>query len=126
MGEISDDREGVPEPEAILVDMAVEAWRFSRLFIRAVSKLDAGESGRYLNQLRYFLKRIEQNLSHAQLRIVDVERQLYDPGMAASALNVGDFEAEDRLIVDQMLEPIIMGPEGLRRSGVITLRKVEL
>jgi hypothetical protein len=95
------------------------------LFIRAVSKLDAGESGRYLNQLRYFLKQIEQNLSCVQLRIVDVERQLFDPGMAASALNLGDFAPDDPLIVDQMLEPIIMGPEGLRRSGVITLRKVE-
>ena len=28
------------------------------------------------------------------------------------------------LIVDQMLEPIIMGPDGLRRSGVVMLRKV--
>lgn len=111
--------------EASLVDLAVESWRFSRLFLRAVSKLDAGESGRYVSQLRYFLKRVEEGLAVNNLKIADVEGQSYDPGMAATALNVADFAEHDRLIVDQMLEPIIMGPDGLRRPGVVMLRKVE-
>lgn len=117
--------EPVVDLESSLIDMAVESWRFSRLFVRAVSKLDAGEGQRYLSQLRYFLKRIEEGLGQANLKLVDVEGQVYDPGVAASALNVGDFGPEDRLIVDQMLEPIVMGPDGLRRSGVVMLRKVE-
>jgi hypothetical protein len=44
-------------------------------------------------------------------------------GMAASALNIGDFGPDDALLVDQMVEPIIMGPEGLVRSGTVMLRK---
>ncbi len=40
--------------EQALIDVAVESWRFSRLFNKVVSKLDVGESGRYVNQLRYF------------------------------------------------------------------------
>ena len=35
--------------EQSLIDIAVESWRFSRLFGKVVSKLDAGESGRYAN-----------------------------------------------------------------------------
>jgi hypothetical protein len=117
---------GRPEQlEATLIDLAVESWRFSRLFIRAVSRLDAGESGRYLSQLRYFLKRVEEGLAASNLKIVDVEGQPYDLGMAATALNVADFAEHDQHIVDQMLEPIIMGPDCLRRPGVVMLMKVK-
>ena len=45
--------------------------------------------------------------------------------MAASALNVGDFGPEDLLLVDQMVEPIIMGPTGLRKEGTVMLRRVQ-
>jgi hypothetical protein len=45
--------------------------------------------------------------------------------MAATALNAEDFDPDDNLVVDQMLEPIIMGEEGLARTGTVILRKVE-
>lgn len=111
--------------EQSLIDIAIESWRFSRLFGKVVSKLDAGESGRYINQLRYFQKKVEENLDSTGLKLVNVEGQPYDVGMAASALNLSDFGPDDVLFVDQMLEPIIMGPTGLRRQGTVMLRKVE-
>ncbi|RLA50419.1 MAG: hypothetical protein DRH08_06790 [Deltaproteobacteria bacterium] len=110
--------------ERSLIDIAVESWRFSRLFSRVVNKLDAGESGRYVNQLRYFQKKLEESLEASGLRLVNVEGQPFDPGMAASALNIEDFGPDEELLVDQMVEPIIMGPEGLRKSGTVMLRKV--
>jgi hypothetical protein len=60
------------------------------------------------------------------MQLVNIEGQLYDPGIAASPINIADFEATDHLLVDQMLEPIIMSAEGLVRSGRITLRKAQL
>ena len=116
---------GMEKFEQSLIDIAVESWRFSRLFGKVVSKLDAGESGRYINQLRYFQKKVEENLDSNGLKLVNVEGQPYDPGMAASALNLGDFGPDDVLLVEQMLEPIIMGPKGLRKQGTVMLRKVE-
>ncbi len=110
--------------ERSLIDIAVESWRFSRLFSRVVNKLDAGESGRYVNQLRYFQKKLEESLEASGLRLVNVEGQPFDPGIAASALNIEDFGPDEELLVDQMVEPIIMGPEGLRKSGTVMLRKV--
>jgi hypothetical protein len=109
-----------------LVDLSVESWRFSRLFSRLLSKLDAGEGTRYVNQYRYFVKRMEESLEAAGLRMVNVEGQAYDPGFAATALNLGDFGPDDVLLVDQMVEPIIMGAEGLVRAGTVMLRKAEL
>ena len=110
--------------ERSLIDIAYECWRFSRLFSRVVNKLDAGESGRYISQLRYFQKKVEESLDASGLKLVNVEGQPFDPGMAASALNVGDFGPDDQLLVDQMVEPIIMGTEGLKKQGTVILRKV--
>ncbi len=117
--------ESSEQMEQSLIDIAVESWRFSRLLGKVVSKLDAGESGRYINQLRYFQKKVEESLDSSGLKLVNVEGQPYDAGMAASALNLGDFGPDDVLLVDQMVEPIIMGPNGLRKQGTVMLRKVE-
>lgn len=120
----TENRESQQQLEQSLIDMAVESWRFSRLFFRVVSKLDAGEAGRYVNQLRYFQKKVEESLDACGLKLVNVEGQPFDPGMAASAVNIGDFGPDDQLLVDQMIEPIIMGREGLRKQGTVMLRKV--
>lgn len=115
-----------PRLEKSLIDIAVESWRFAKLFNRLLAKMDAGEGARFINQYRYYLKRLEENLEQAGLRLVNVEGHPYDPGIAATALNIGDFGPEDRLLVDQMIEPILMGPEGIVRTGTVMLRKAEL
>jgi hypothetical protein len=110
--------------EGPLIDVVIESWRFSRTFGRVLSKLDAGEAVRYQSQLRFYLKRLDEALASAGLRIVNLEGQAYDTGMAATALNIADFAPEDVLIVEQMLEPVIMGEGGLRRTGTIMLKRV--
>mgnify|MGYP003498738757 FL=1 len=117
--------ESSEQMEQSLIDIAVESWRFSRLFRNVINKLDAGDSGRYVNQLRYFQKKVEESLNSSGLKLVNIEGQPYDVGMAASALNLGDFGPHDVLIVEQMVEPIIMGQNGLRKQGTVMLRKVE-
>lgn len=107
-----------------LIDASVEGWRFARVFGRLLSKLDAGEAPRYANQARYFLKKIDDGLEGFGLRIVNLEGQPYDPGMAISALNISDFGPDDVLVVEQMVEPVVMGPEGLVRGGTAMLAKV--
>lgn len=109
-----------------LIDISVESWRFARLFARLLGKLDAGDGTRYSNQLRYYIKRLEDNLEIAKIRLVNIEGQPYEAGNATTALNIGDFGPDDRLLVDQMIEPIIMGPDGLIRMGTVMLRKAEL
>ena len=109
-----------------VISLAVESWRFGKVFDRLLTKLDAGEQSRYKNQFRWFIKKVEEALEQADLRIVNVEGHLFDPGMAATPLNIEEFDANDTLMVDQMIEPIIMGKEGLIKTGSVTLRKVML
>ena len=111
--------------ESTLLSMAIESWRFSKVFNRLLSKVDAGEQGRYIGQMRWFIKKIEDSLAESGLKLVNVEGQQFDPGMAVTPLNIEEFESDDVLIVEQMLEPIIMGEQGLLKTGTVTLRKVE-
>lgn len=111
---------------AAVISMAVESWRLGRVFDRMLLKLNAGDQSRYKGQFRWFIKKVEEALEQAGLRIVNVEGHAFDPGMAATPLNIGEFDAGDALIVEQMLEPIIMGKEGLIKSGTVTLRKASL
>lgn len=117
-----------PTTEALtqsLLDISIESWRFGKRFDRLLAKIDAGEQDRYRNQFRYFQKKIDESLESAQLRVVNIEGDLYDPGMAATPLNMNEFEPQDVLVVDQMLEPILMGPGGIVKTGTVTLRKVQ-
>ncbi|MCS6291703.1 MAG: hypothetical protein H8J66_01425 [Nitrospira sp.] len=112
--------------EQSLIDIAVESWRFSRLFAKVLGKLDAGDASRYTNQLRYFHRKLEESLEATGLKLVNVEGQPFDPGMAADALNIADFDPDIPLLVDQMIEPIIMGQDGLKKSGTVMLRKAHV
>ena len=107
-----------------LLDVAVESWRFGKVFDRLLLKTDAGEQDRYRGQFRWFQRKLEDSLTDAGMRIVNVEGHAFDPGIAATPLNIEEFDSEDALVVDQMLEPIIMGPGGVVRTGTVTLRKV--
>jgi hypothetical protein len=125
---MTDDVSSKPSPEALtqsILDISLESWRFGKLFDRLLTKLDAGEQGRYRGQFRWFQKKLEESLSIAQLQVINVEGHPYDTGMAATPLNIDEFDPKDTLIVDQMLEPIIMGPDGIVKTGTVTLRKVQ-
>ena len=98
MGETQTASGESPERKA-LIDVSIEGWRFARVFGRLISKLDAGEAPRYANQARYFLKKIDDGLEGFGLRIVSLEGQPYDTGMAVSALNIADFGPDDVLFV---------------------------
>ena len=109
-----------------LLTLAVESWRFGRAGEeRVLVKLKEDEQRRHQRQLRWFRKKLEETLTEVGIRIVSVEGQAFDPGMAATPLNLEDFEADDALVVDQMLEPIVMGPSGVVRAGTVTLKKAE-
>ena len=111
--------------EESVIEMTINSWRLQKLFLKITRQLDAGDQAKYQSQLRYFRNTTRDILERFGLKLVDLEGQKYDGGMAVSALNVTEFEASDELIVDQMTEPVIMGKEGLKRMGTVLLRRVK-
>lgn len=107
-----------------MASMAVESWRLSKAFLRVLGKFDANEQGRYINQLNWFNKKSNETLEQVGLKMVIIEGQAFDTGMAATPLNMDEFAPDDELVVDQMIEPIIMGKNGVVKMGTMTLKKV--
>jgi hypothetical protein len=108
----------------VLAGLAVEAWRFGKLFETAIARLDAGEQGRYVAQMRWFLKRVGESLEQLNCKLVHLEGQPYEAGMPITPINLAEFKSGEELMVDQMLEPAIIGPCGVIRTGTATLRKI--
>ena len=108
-----------------IINLTIESWRFAKVFERGITQLNAARAKRHTSQLQLFLRKTEESLEDVGLRIVNIEGQPYDPGMATTPLNIEDFEPDDYLVVDQMLEPIIMDGGSLARTGTVTLRRIE-
>jgi len=106
-----------------LLELALESWKFQKLFARALSKLDATEAMRFTNQHRYFVKRLGDCLQDAGLRLVNIEGHPYETGTAVTALNLSYFEPNDALLVSEMIEPIVMDASGLVRPGTVMLKR---
>ena len=78
-----------------------------------------------MSQFAWFSKRVDKAVDSAGLRILDVKGQLFDPGMAVTALNIEDFDTADELYIEQMMEPIIMKGDSIQKTGTVILGRVE-
>lgn len=70
---MADSEQTKTPPEAMraaVISMSVASWRFGRVFDRLLMKLDAGQQNRYKSQFRWFIKKVEEALEQAELRIV--------------------------------------------------------
>jgi len=119
----SADSEQVPRD--LLIEVLLDAWKLSQAFARLIARLSPEDGARYAGQLRYFHKRASDLLGEAGLKLVVLDGQPFEPGAAASPLNIADFSASDELIVAQTIEPIILDQAGsLIRPGTVILSKV--
>ena len=117
--------EQVRELQDSLVAIASESFRFQQVYTKVLSKLDINEQAKYSSQFTWFTKKVTKALDEAGLKIVDVNGQLYDPGMAVTPLNIEDFETEDILFVAQTMEPIIMQDNAVIKTGTVILGRVD-
>lgn len=98
-----------------VIDLAVESWRLRRTLNRVVNKLDPLEQKRFNRSVSWFYKKLDESIDSVGLKIVNVEGKEFSPGMAITPLNIDDLPADENLslIIESMLEPIIMGPQGM-------------
>ena len=108
-----------------LVSIGSELQRFEKVFLHAVSKLESDEQNKYISQFNWFSKRVTKALSAAGLSIINLEGNLYDPGMAVTPINIDDFDPDDQLYVMQMMEPVIMSDGIVLKTGTVLLGRIE-
>ena len=111
--------------ERSIIELVIESWRFAKTFRDMLPKLSGKEdytrcNGRYL----WYRRRLDEILDSLGLRIVEIEPgEIYDPGMAVNPVNIEDFDSDDILKVEYMLEPIIMNESKIIKTGSIILMK---
>jgi hypothetical protein len=88
----------------VLLKIVIEGWKVSRVYQRLISKLDATEQTRFISQLRYCLKQLEENLSEVGYTLVNLEGHPFDPERAAIPIHLNDFSPSDLLIVAAQLD----------------------
>ena len=101
--------------------IASETFRLKSVFDKAVSRLDIAEQNKYQSQFAWFTKKVDSALKNAEISLVNLEGQLYDPGMAVTPLNLEDFDTDESLIIVQMIEPIVMKSGSIYKTGTVIL-----
>ena len=91
--------------------------KLSQMLDRVFAKLHRLDEERYRRQVTWFAKKVDASLQDTGLRIVQIEGQPFDPGIAATGLNLAEFDDDESLVVDQMIEPIVMGQKGIVRNA---------
>ena len=107
-----------------LVTIASELFRFQGVFEKAIAKLDATERTKYMSQYAWFSKRVYKALNDSNLKLINPEGQLYDPGMAVTPLNIDSFDIDEPLAVQKAVEPIIMKEDVVIKTGTVLLGRV--
>ena len=108
-----------------LITIASELLRFQHVFEKVVSKLPLDDQTKYMSQYNWFTQKVINSLNSANLKLINLEGQVYDPGMAVTPLNIDDFEPDDPLYITQMIEPIIMQNDIVLKTGTVIVGRVE-
>ncbi|MBQ8136759.1 MAG: hypothetical protein IJ174_04920 [Clostridia bacterium] len=108
-----------------LADIAAESWRFDLALQRVVKRMDVMEAERFLRQYEYFTDRVRTALEKADIVCVDLTGQPYDPGMAAQAMNLDEFEEDEALIVTRTIEPVILHGGRVMKTGMVMVGRAE-
>jgi len=109
------------------LDIAVEEYRMRDVIINTLGKLNSVDAPRFESRYRYFSNEVEKAITNAGFRILDADNFIgkpFDTGMAVKPLSLKDFDANDELIIQRVIEPVIMEGENVARVGTVKLRRV--
>ena len=115
-------------PESISIDMLnEEAIRKEFPSIPNILSLKTDKEA-FLNQIRASIKSQNTDDPECNLKIVDLEGKKYDEGLSITPINVEDFDKNDVLIVQQVIEPLIISTNdgSIIKSGTVMLSKAEV
>ncbi len=112
--------------EQILLRLMVESWRFSGVFDKALALLDAPMQKKFSGRVLWYRKQLNDALEQAGYQMPAYAGTAYDPGLPLTPLNADEFAAEDCLVVDYMIDPVLLDREGnVVQYGTAMLRRAE-
>ena len=109
-----------------MISIVLESWRFLKQAERLASKVTLSEKRRFESSYNWYIKRLESSLNNVGITIINVEGSKYNVGLAVTPLNLLEFQPEDTLYVEQMLEPILMENGTILHTGIVIVGRASL
>lgn len=106
------------------LDFILELYNVPKLFQKLINHLSPDEQKRYLGQVNWFVKKCQDFVNKSGYSFV-VPEGVYDVGIAATPLNLSDFDKDEELLIDQVIEPIVMFQGKVVKSGVVLLKSTK-
>ena len=108
-----------------ITELITEDYRLKKTFERLVCMADFSGRSRYMSQIAWHDKRLSEIAGSVGLNIISFEEQQYDEGMAVAPLNAEEFDKNETLFIEQMIEPTIMHEGRVIKTGTAVLAPVE-
>ena len=111
---------------SIVADFLIEDFRFTRSYLSILDKLFIEERKRYESAYNFHGTKVEELSNKFNLKMAVYKRgDLYDDGYPIVPLNADEFEKDDILYIEQMIEPIILTTDGkvIRQGTAILTRE---
>jgi hypothetical protein len=109
--------------DVVALRLAIEGWRFSLSFLGLVEALDLREQNRHMSSWRYYRKQLNDAVENLGFQLVDLQGHPFDVGLPVKALNLAEFQADEQLVIDRMLEPVILKDGQVARAGTVMVRR---
>ena len=110
--------------EDVVLSLIVESWRFSQVVQKAVQELPENRQGRYNSRLEWYIKKLKDSLDVLNCHIEDYSGRKHETGMPLTLLNLDEFQEDDEIIIEAMIEPVIIRNDGtVVKTGTAMGRK---
>lgn len=118
--------ESSEKTEQFICGLLTEVWRMQKSYESVLEKTEEKVRKRYENQSRFFVKRIMTLCQENGFKLVNYEGSAYDPGFPIDVVNMSEFSDTEKIMVAQMLEPVIMKDNRVLKSGLAIVRGEEV
>lgn len=108
-----------------ILELALEEYHLKGVFETVANNLNPAEGQRFMSHYRWFGKKVKSAIDNAGLNIISegLADKPFDVGMAVTPVNLNDFNPDDELIIDRIIEPIVMEGESVVKKGAVALRR---
>ena len=108
-----------------LTKLAVEYWRLLKLYERAVMEQPPNKHVKGKSHLHYATRQLKTVTEECGLRIMTYDGQTYTPNLPMTIINADEFNDDDKLFIDQTIEPTVIRNGSILIVGKVILRKGE-
>ena len=108
-----------------IAEIAAESWRYECALRKVLKHMDVMEAERFLRQYEYFTSKVDRAVAMAGLKVLDLSTQLYNPGLPIQVMNLEEFDEEDELIINKVIEPVILLENRVVKTGVVMVDRVK-